>query len=192
MTTTENQAAAPTDQTIAQGGVAEVNAANAANADRSDRIDSFAVALSKGEVIDRLTAMSKRGKLAGFEREKIPEGADAAFAAQGTPFEGLVLMRVGEGRVSFDLHMPRKWAVIFSAVLIVTVWPGLPITEAFLQSFIWYERLTGGWFATWMWYLPMTVLPAPFMLRSVLVKSRATSMEHARETVARVRAVLEG
>lgn len=186
MTTTENQTAAPAATAVSAGQ------AGAPAAGETDRIDSFAVAMSGGEVIDRLQAMSKRGKLAGFEREKIPEGADAAFAAQGTPFEGLVLVRAGDGRVSFDLHMPRKWAVIFAAVLIVTVWPGLPITEAFLQSFIWYERLTSGWFATWMWYLPLTVLPAPFMLRSVLAKSRATSMEHAKETVARVRGVLEG
>jgi hypothetical protein len=187
LTTTENTAAAPIDPNAPTSADGESPGAT------DDRIDSFPLALSSGEAVDRLTAMSKRGKLAGFERgEKVPAGADAAFAAQGTPFEGMVLMRLAGGRAVFDLWMPRKWAAITAAVLVVTVWPGLPLTDAFLQSLMWYERLMGGWFTTWMWYLPLTVLPAPFMLRSVLAKSRATSMEHAKETVSRVRVVLEG
>lgn len=145
--------------------------------------------LGNEEVVARLEAMSKRGKLAGFTRGGA-EGASASFAAHGTPFEGRVLVRPGAGSVGFDLWMPKKPALVFGVVLALTVWPGLPLSDSFLQGMVWYERLTSGWFHTWMWYLPLTILPAPFTLRTAMRKSRATAMEHAKETVARVAGVL--
>lgn len=149
--------------------------------------------LTGEQFLARMEAMSKKGKLAGFERGG-PEGADAQFAAHGNPFDGLVLVRASEGRADFELFMPRKMPVIFAVILALTVWPGLPITDSFLYGFVWYERLMGmaGWLDTWVWYLPMTVIPAPFMLRSVVRKSRATALEHARETVERLRTSLAG
>lgn len=155
----------------------------------SDAIPPVPTDLPAAEAVARLEQLSKKGKLPGFERGG-GRGADASFAAHGSPFEGRVLVRVRDGRADFDLHMPRKWAAIFAVVLVLTVWPGLPITDGFLQSFVWYERLTAGWFDTWVWYLPLTIIPAPFALRSAMRKSRASSLEHARETVERLRPVL--
>jgi hypothetical protein len=151
-----------------------------------NHIATVQTALGRDEVVARLTALSKKGKLAGFERDAVPGNADAAFAAHGNPFDGQVLVRAGDGSVHFDLHMPRKWTVILGVVLVLTVWPGLPITDGFLQNFDWYARLTAGRLDTWMWYLPLTVIPAPFMLRSTARKSRVSAAEHARETVERV------
>lgn len=159
--------------------------------DSDPPIPSIETALPAGEVVARLEKMSKRGKLPGFERGGGNAGpADASFAAHGSPFEGRVLVHAGGGAVSFALHMPRKWALIFGAILVLSVWPGLPITDSFLHGFVWYERLTSGWFDTWVWYLPLTIIPAPFALRTALLRSRATALEHAVETVERVRAVL--
>tara|TARA_R110000782_G_scaffold57258_1_gene119505 strand:+ start:10666 stop:11181 length:516 start_codon:yes stop_codon:yes gene_type:complete len=147
--------------------------------------------LSREEVVSRLEQLSKRGKLPGFERGGGgSDGPDASFAAHGTPFEGRVGVRVGPDRVRFALQMPRKWAVIFGVVLALTVWPGLPITDGFMHGFVWYERLTSGWFDTWVWYLPLTIIPAPFAVRTAVRRSRATAMEHATETVERLRPVL--
>ena len=158
-----------------------------------NHIASVEAGLTRDQILERLASLSKKGKLAGFERGG-PDGADAQFAAHGNPFDGLVLVRAGEGKAEFELFMPRRMPVICAVVLALTVWPGLPITDAFLYAFVWYERLMGmaGWLDTWVWYLPLTVLPAPFMLRSVVRKSRATAMEHAKETVERVRGVLAG
>ncbi len=153
--------------------------------------------LTRDQILAGLEALSKKGKLAGFERGRTggagtPGEADARFAAHGHPFDGLVLVRATDGRADFELFMPRKMPVIFGVILALTVWPGLPITDSFLYGFVWYERLMGltGWLDTWVWYLPLTLLPAPFMLRSVVRKSRTAAMEHARETVERVRAAL--
>lgn len=160
-----------------------------------NHIATIETGLSGEEILARLEGMSKRGKLAGYERPATSEdGSDASFAAHGSPFDGVVLVRAGQGRVEFELSMPRKMPVIFAVILVLTVWPGLPITEAFMHSFVWYENLIGSaeWLSTWVWYLPLTIIPAPFAWLGAVRKSRATSMEHARETVERVRVVLAG
>lgn len=153
-----------------------------------NQIERIATGLGDAEIVARLERLSKNGKLAGFEAGG-EGGVLASFAAHGTPFEGRVeITRDGAGAVSFGLVMPGRGAVIFAAVLALTVWPGLPITEGFLQSMVWYERLTSGWFATWMWYVPVTALPAPFAVRSAVRRSRATALEHAREVIDRLHA----
>lgn len=87
--------------------------------------------------------------------------------------------------------MSRRGPLVFGLVLALSVWPGLPITDGFLQSLLWYERLMAGWPATWMWYLPLAALPAPFALLTAVGRSRKAAMEHAKETVDRLRGVVE-
>lgn len=149
--------------------------------------------LTRDEILARLGTMSKRGNLAGYEPGGA-DGADASFAAHGAPFEGRVLVRAADRRAAFELHMPARAPLIFALVLVLTVWPGLPITDGFMHTFVWYERLMASapWMDTWVWYLPLTAIPAPFAWRSAVRKSRASSLAHARETVERVAAALKG
>jgi len=138
-----------------------------------------------GEVLARLGKLSKGGKLAGYEPGG--DGRLASFAAFGTPFDGRVdITRAGDG-LRFELRMPRKLPVVFAVALALSVWPGLPLTDAFLQGFGWYERLTSGVFVTWMWYVPLAAIPAPFALLAAMKKSHASALEHAKETVERLR-----
>lgn len=157
-----------------------------------NHIAEVPTSLTREQVLDRLEGLSKKGKLAGFERAGPGRDADAVFAAYGSPFDGEVLVRAGDGRASFELHMPRKMPAVFALILVITVWPGLPITDAFMYTFVWYEKLMGSaeWLDTWVWYLPLTVIPAPFAWLGAVRKSRASAAEHANETVERVRATL--
>lgn len=141
------------------------------------------------EVLARLRKLSKSGKLAGYEAGGA-DGRLATFTAYGTPFDGCVDLTRSEDGLAFRLRMPRKLPLIFGVVLALTVWPGLPLTDAFLQGFGWYERLTSGAFQTWMWYVPLAAVPAPFALVGAMKKSRASAMAHAQETVERLRGVL--
>lgn len=137
------------------------------------------------EVRSRLERLSKAGKLAGYASGD--DGHVATFAAFGNPFDGRVdVARTGDG-LRFDLRMSRRMPMIFAAALVLSVWPGLPLTDAFLQGFGWYERLTSGWLQTWMWYVPLAAIPAPFALLAAIRKSRASAFEHAKETVERLR-----
>ena len=143
------------------------------------------------EVIEALTGMSKRGKLAGFEKRS---ATSAVAAAHGTPFDSDLLIeaheREGGCRVAFEVRLRRRMPWIFVVVLVLAVWPGLPLTDSFLLGFGWYERLMSGPVETWMWYLPLTIIPAPFAVRSAIRKSRVSAREHALETIERIRATL--
>lgn len=155
-----------------------------------NHITSMDTALPASEAVVRLEKLSKGGKLAGFEHAG-GEGL-ASFTAYGSPFDGRVVLREKPGGLAFDLVMPRKGAIMFAVVLALTVWPGLPITDSFLYGFVWYERLMSkaSWLDTWVWYLPLTVIPAPFAVLGAMKKSRAAAMAHANETIERIRPLL--
>ena len=143
---------------------------------------------SEAEVFGSLLKMSKQGKLAGYG---YADGDDSAVAdAHGMPFDSDLVIKVADEKVRFSLKMRPKIPAIFAVLLIVTVWPGLPLTDSFMYSFVWYERLMGESIETWMWYLPLTVLPIPFVWKSAMKKSRASAHEHALETIEKIRAVL--
>lgn len=155
-----------------------------------NHITTMETPVPPGEAIARLERLSKSGKLAGFERG---EGDDlASFTAYGSPFDGRVVLREKAGGLVFDLVMPRKGAIIIAVVLALSVWPGLPITDSFLYGFVWYERLMSkaSWLDTWVWYLPLTVIPAPFAVLGAMKKSRAAATAHANETIERIRPML--
>ncbi len=146
------------------------------------------------QICDALEGLSKKGKLPGFVRAG--DGGLFSVEAQGTPLDRR-LVGVGEAveggtRVSWRLVLPRKWPVGIAAVLALTVWPGLPITDSLLQTYLpgSYGAWTNGWFKTWMWYLPLSVVPIPWFWRSMMSKVRTSTLEHAIETREKIRAAL--
>ncbi len=155
------------------------------------RLAPIASEKSAGQICDALERLAKQGKLPGFVRDG--DGGLFSVDAQGTPFDRRLVGEASEdgGRtiVSWRLVTPRKWPVGIALVLAVSVWPGLPITDSLLQTYFpgSYGAWTSGWFATWMWYLPLTVVPIPWFWRSTFAKVRATTMEHAVETRAKIR-----
>lgn len=145
---------------------------------------------------DLLEKLSKKGKLPGFERGG--EGGLFSVDAQGTPFDrrlvGEASERDGGTVIAWRLVTPRKWPVGIAVVLALSVWPGLPVTDSLLQTYFpgSYGAWTSGWFKTWMWYLPLTVLPIPWFWTSTFKKVRASTMEHALETRAKIRDAIGG
>ena len=176
----------------------EATGSSADSAEAGVGLEGFWAPVPASEAIDRLEALAKRGKLAGFERTS---GASCTVAAHGTPFDGSLDVSGEEaeggsrGELSHGLAM--KWPVGYGVILLLVVWPGVVLTESFLVGFGWYNALAGmtgpvePWF-TWAWYIPMTLLPAPFMLRSAVRKSLASSREHAGEQAQKIRAALLG
>ena len=132
--------------------------------------------------------MSKQGKLAGYQHQGGESRATAD--AHGNPFDSDLIITHSDHAVGFDLKMRPKLPIVFAVVLVLTVWPGLPLTDSFMFNFAWYERLMGDSIQTWMWYLPMTVLPIPFIWRSSMMKSQKSARAHAAETIEKIRAVI--
>jgi len=152
-------------------------------------LPAIATELSTEEIKARLLKLSKRGKLAGYEGEDC-EGI-AQVAAHGTPFDSKLIINHNDGQLEFELRLISLMPRIFALLLVITVWPGLPLTDDFLSSFQWYEKLVASTgVKTWYWYLPMTILPAPFALRSAIKKSKSSAFESAIETIEKLGKVL--
>jgi len=156
----------------------------------------FQTPLCPDDAIAALRTLSKRGKLPGFREPEVTDADQRRVLADahGTPFDADLLIDLtpaDEGsRVEIRVRLRRAMPLIFLGVLVVTIWPGLPLADAFMLSFRWYERLVSGSLATWMWYIPLTALPAPWIMRSSIKKSRASTREHAEETAERLKSTL--
>ncbi len=144
------------------------------------------------EVIDRLATASKRGRLAGFRRLPGAEGGEGGeglafeFDAFATPFEysgiGTVTPEGAGSRVSFALRARRRMPIIAAVILVVTLWPGLPLTESMIDTYWAWHR---AHVQTWWWYVPMWVLCLPWMWSS-WKKSRRDAEADARKTIAKI------
>jgi len=155
----------------------------------SEQLPNIKTGMDTLGIFGALLKLSKSGKLAGYEHNT--GSSSAAVDAHGTPFDSdLVIEHLGDS-VNFSLKMRHKMPAIFMVLLLVTVWPGLPLTDSFMYSLGWYERLMGDSIDTWMWYLPMTVLPIPFVWKSAIKKSRASAHEHAVETIEKIQTELQ-
>ena len=145
-------------------------------------LPTIATGASPQEIVERLTMASRRGKLAGFDPRPRCGGLFAA-AAHGHQFDSLIVADHdgANGRLSFRLVMLRKMPLVFGAILALTIWPGVYCMDE-LVSQLGFWRPEHPWL-TYYWYLPLTVLPMPWMSRSVVRRSVRSAREHARETI---------
>ena len=89
----------------------------------------------------------------------------------------------------FRLQLLRRLPLIFTAILLFTIWPGVYFMDELIAQF-----LPGLWrpWVTYYWYLPLTVLPIPWMWRRTIARSTASAHEHARETIGTIARELGG
>jgi hypothetical protein len=151
-------------------------------------------ALSPDEVLARLDFASRRGRLPGFERLG-GHGSDRLFRveAHGHPFDAVLIGRhvshAAASHLEFALHLRKKLPVVFVLVLIATVWPGVYFMDELIAQY-----LSGLWrpWVTYYWYLPLTILPIPWVWRGVMRRTRRTTEESAREAIARIAGEIDG
>ena len=160
------------------------------NDEKNKRLPEFQTQLSSDEIRRRLLSLSKKGKLPGYSSES--DMGIASVAAHGAPFDSKLEIIHDSEKVTFEAHLLKLIPTIFAITLVVTIWPGLPLTDGFLRSFVWYDNLMGKiGIETWHWYLPLTILPAPFMFKSAIAKSKLAAHESALETIEKIRAILQ-
>ena len=144
---------------------------------------------TESQIRERLAVASRRGRLAGFD----PRPADGSLfgaAAHGHPFDSVLLGRLENGRLTFRLRVLRRLPAIFAAILAFTIWPGVWfMDELMVQLGLWNGE--HPWL-TYYWYLPITVLPIPWMWKSAMARSRRSADEHGRETIAAIAKELNG
>jgi hypothetical protein len=141
----------------------------------------------------RLAVAARRGRLAGFDDRTGP--ALFSVAAFGDSFDYRLLATAAPANsgcdLTFSLSIVPKAPLIFGLVAVLTVWPGGWLTESMLSTYsTWYAGLP-SW-VTYAWYMPLTVVPLPWMWRKMHRKSRTAALDHAREQIKKIMTEADG
>ncbi|MEO1584011.1 MAG: hypothetical protein AAFR96_05490 [Planctomycetota bacterium] len=150
------------------------------------------------ECLARAERLSKRGKLPGFAKSPAadPKARKGLFtcSAFGAPFDFRLVVDhwqiEGTRTLSFRAEPLKKLPAVYAAVLAFTVWPGVVFTDSLLNT--WFGWYPNAWWFTWAWYIPLTLLPLPWVWRSITRKSRAAALVHAYEQIERLTAAVDG
>ncbi len=144
------------------------------------------------DAVERLDRLSKRGKLPGFEKQPGGVGGGGFICdIFGAPFDRELVAQVsatpgGGCEITSQSRLRLKLPLIYAAVLIVTVWPGVWLTDSMLKIyFSWYT------IETWWWYLPMCLLMIP-AVRKQWKTSQAVAAEESAELLKKIAAEVEG
>jgi len=163
--------------------------------DSPNELPTIRTSLSGDEVIKRAETLSRRGKLAGFRRTE--DSSLFKADAFGNPFDADLICHAEPAGdrtdLRFSTQLKRKMPAIAIVLLVVTVWPGVWLTDNMLSV---YWGTYGKWtvqmpWLTYAWYLPLTVLPLPWMWKGLMKKTRAAIAEHAQEQIAKIAKALE-
>jgi hypothetical protein len=159
-------------------------------------LPSITTQLSPVEVVNTLDAAARRGKVPGFHKGP-PKSApkrtgtpDIAFHITdfGTPCESILHAytqpRGGGCEIFFSLHLKPTVPWIFTIVSILTVWPGIWLTDSMISAYFpSYATLP---VKTWMWYLPLTIPFVPLGTWQIVRKSRTTALAEALELITKM------
>ena len=148
----------------------------------------------KDDAIWKLEVMSRRGRLPGFKR--IVGGF--SVEAHGNPFDKTLTMKAddaGGGEVVFvpELTLDRKMPSIALVIFVLTVWPGVLLTDSFMRMHLgFYQKWTTEGLETWWWYIPLTVVSLVMAWFGALKKSDRSANQSARETMVKIADELGG
>jgi hypothetical protein len=147
-------------------------------------------ALAPEAIVARLDFASRRGRLAGFR----PGPGLFSVAAFGQPFDRVLIAdaRGEEGGtvLEFRSALLLKWPAIFIAVTLFTIWPGVWLTDSLLSTY--FASYPWWGLRTWMWYLPLTVLPLPWMAKGMWQKSEGLAHDSAHRAIRKIAAEVDG
>jgi hypothetical protein len=160
-----------------------------ATPDAPAAMPSVATDLTPEAVLERLQTASRRGRLPGFRGCEAAGGCLFIVAAHGYPFDADLLAAAEPGRLRFRLRMHRRMPVLFAVVLLATIWPGVYFMDELIAQFL--PRLWRPWVTYW-WYLPLTILPLPWVWKSLLRRSTTSTTASAHEAIRKIAAELGG
>lgn len=163
-------------------------------APRPAPLPAVRASLATDQIVERLDKASRRGKLPGFRRAR--PGSPIAFVIEvfGKYFDRRMFVRIDgtapgamgagsvpESTLRFDSRVKPSRVVVFWAVVVLSIWPGVLLTDSLLATyFSWYPR---EFWVTCLWYLPLTVVPVPWMWRAWWRESAVIADAEARKSI---------
>lgn len=154
-----------------------------------EALPSISCSLPEQEIRARMRALAKRGKLPNHQ----DGGPGTAFTSDlfGEPVDYTLLARVrAEGAssvIAFGAKIKPRTPAIFWLLTVLTVWPGMWMTDSMIRTYF-----TSYDFPTWIWYVPVMVLPLPWMWFRMMKKSKLAAADHATELLERIAAEVGG
>ncbi len=159
---------------------------------RAVPLPTVETSLTPEAIVEKLAFASRRGRLAGFHAGQ--GGGLFGVAAFGHPFDRVLIADVQKSNagaaLSFRTTLPMKWPSIFIAVTISTIWPGVWLTDSLLKTY--FPSYPWWGVQTWMWYLPLTIVPLPWMAKSIWGKSEAMAHDSAHRAIRKIAAETGG
>lgn len=123
--------------------------------------------------------LSKAGKLPGYRAGSASTGDLFSFHGFGEPWDYEVrAVPASDQRVEFRPRIIRKAPSIFAIICILSIWPGAWLTDSMLKAYF-----SGYSWNTYLWYLPLTILPIPPMACRMWTRSKAAARAHANDKV---------
>ncbi len=155
-----------------------------------DGLPEVHVPIAPADVIARLQKRSQRGELPGFRTQDKVTFEVAAFGVQFDRVISGDLAKADHGaRIAFASQRPWKVLALIWVVFALTLWPGGWLTHSmFVTWFGWY-RLSMWW--TMAWYVPLTLLAIPALLKMQLANEKA-SWAHAHEMLDKIASTCDG
>lgn len=148
--------------------------------------------LTPGQIVDRLDKASRRGKLAGFRRSDNP-ASPFYLEVFGKYFDRRLRVEMSPNTdaspersttLRFRNRVKQLRVYIFWLVILISIWPGVSLTDSILATyFSWYPR---EFWVTCAWYLPLTVLPVPWMWLTAWRQSARIADAEARDSIGKI------
>lgn len=146
--------------------------------------------LSDTKIAEKLLEMSQRGKLPGFEPRSGGFGALAYGWIYDFDLVGTFRDAPSGTRITFELFVKPKMPWIVGALLALSVFPGVWITDSMLSIYFdWYPK---EFWKTCVWYLPLSILPIPWVWKTAMNRSRAAAEFSSVELIERIAAQIGG
>ncbi len=186
------------EQTSQQDVPSELCAAKSpVDADPACLSVEFVVAGNSKNIIETLDRAARKGNLPGLRIDRV--AGTFSLTDYGKPFESIMQGRVideiqsesdgGSKKVRSMIRIKSRikptMPVIFVAILIFSVWPGVLLTDSMLKLyFSWYT------IPTWWWYIPLTVPFCPIAWRKAWRQSQSSAAAEGRDLIEKIRIVL--
>ena len=181
----------PPESTTDAGADSTVDARAGASSGSIGPPSSIHAPLTRAEAMRRLDRSSKQGNLPGFEQR-----GDERFRAlvYGDPFDRELLGVIrddGEGcAIDLELRLLKKTPSMAVALVVISIWPGVWLTDSMIQTY--FPGYPNAFWVTAVWYLPLTVIPLPWMMRKMWRKSERIAREELGKTVDRIARAVGG
>lgn len=145
--------------------------------------------LDVGDGLARLERLSRKGRLAGFRRV---DGSTCEASVFGSLYDRVMTVSLtpaeGGTRVAMSTRLKPLTPAVVVVVMVFTLFPGVVVTHSMLETY--FGGYPGALWVTCAWYLPLTLLAVPALLKQFRT-SEAAAKEHALETAQKIARALE-